>query len=169
MFLFHWEVGFLLNIVIIGWSLLTLYCLWKIWMPQTWSHCLCTELAAGLVHPTWFALVFLGMCFMSLKPLHRGSGGRLKSLHTAVVAACSCCRMGAPSSCGGALPAHICDSLAGVLGSPGRGTHLRFGIHPGEQHDEWRPAVRPVAGAPLCHDPVNGKSNTIPSTEELKY
>lgn len=105
---------------------------------------------------------------MWLKSLHRGSAGRLKSLHRAVVPACSCCRTGAPSSCGGALPAHNCDSLAGVLGSPGRGTHLCFNIYPGEQHGEWRPAVRPVAGAPLCHDPVNGKSNTIPSTEQLK-
>lgn len=129
---------------------------------------ICAEPAAGLVHPTWFEQVFLGMCFMWLKSLHRGSGGRLKSLHTAVVPACSCCRMGAPSSCGGALPAHNCDSLSGVLGSPGRGTHLHFSIYPGEQHGEWRPAVRPVAGAPLCHDPVNGKSNTVPSTEELK-
>lgn len=127
-----------------------------------------SALSQQQVHLTCFAQVFLDMCFMWLKTLHRGSGGRLKSLHTAVVSACSSCRMSASSSCGGALPAHNCDSLAGVLGSPGRGTHLHFSICPGEQHGEWRPAVRPVAGAPLCHDPVNGKSNTIPSTEELK-
>lgn len=57
------------------------------------------------------------------------------------------------------LPVYCCDCLAGVFGSNGRCTHLCFFSYPVEQHGEWRPAVRPVAGAPLRHDPVNGKSN----------
>lgn len=56
-------------------------------------------------------------------------------------------------------PAYHCDSLAGVLRSNGRCTYIRFFTYPIKQRGEWRPAVRPAAGEPLRHDPVNGKSN----------
>ena len=123
---------------------------------------------SGLVHPVWLPLVLLGTCFMWLKWLHWYFGWRLKSTHTAVVPTCSWCRTGAPNSCCDTWPAYNCDSLADVLRSNGRCTRIRFFTYPVKQHGEWRPAVWPVAGAPVRHDPVNGKSNKISSTEELK-
>ena len=128
-----WEVRFLLKIITIRWSLLMLYWLLRMWMPQAVVMAfgyICTEPASGLVHPTWLPQVLLGTCVMWLKSLHWDFGGRLKSLHTAVVPISSWYRMGAPDSCCDILPAYNCDSLAGVLRSNGRCTYICFFSYP---------------------------------------